>query len=42
MVLVFMVVTFIALFILCLKVDHDKNKHDSNSRTEPDDDERYF
>ena len=38
-----MLITFIALLILCLKLDHDKNKHDSNSRTEPvDDDERYF
>lgn len=43
MVLVFMVITFIALCFLCLKVDHVKNKHDSNSRAEPvDDDESYF
>lgn len=43
MVLVTMVTAFIALLILCLKVDHDKNRHASNSRTDPVDyDERYF
>lgn len=41
MVLAFMIVAFIALCILCLKANHNKNRHDS-SRTEPDDDERYF